>query len=65
MAGAGDVTEVVELECLPSMHGTLGLIPSINPSTWKMETGRSKIQGHPQLYKEFKASLGYLDFVFF
>ena len=29
-----------------------------NPSSWEMEAGGFKVQGHPQLQSEFKASLG-------
>ena len=30
----------------------------LNPSTWRMKTGGSKVQGHSLLTKEFQASLG-------
>lgn len=39
-----------------------GVVPcTCNPGTWKVETERSEIQIHPQLYSEFKVSLGYMN----
>lgn len=31
-----------------------------NPSIWKMEIGKSDIQGYPQLHSKSKATLGYM-----
>lgn len=28
-----------------------------DPSIWEVEAGGSEVQGHPQLYREFEASL--------
>lgn len=30
-----------------------------NPSTWEVKSGKSGVQGHPQVHNEFKASLSY------
>lgn len=30
----------------------------------QLEAGGSETQGHPELYKEFKASLGYMELCF-
>lgn len=56
MEGFGDTAQ--QIECLPSMLGSLGVIPNTkpnqnsgvvdhvcNPSTQVMETGGSKVQG--------------------
>lgn len=64
-------TEAQLVLCLHSMCGDLGSIPSIsykqsilgysyNPNTRDVEAGESEIQGHSQLYHEFKANLGYV-----
>lgn len=36
------------------------MIHTFNPITWQLEARRSKVQGHLQLYSEFKVSLGYI-----
>lgn len=62
MRGAGDLAQLVE--CLPSMHDSLGLIPSttktrhggVNISTWELEAGGSGVQGGFQPHSEFKAA---------
>lgn len=52
----GDVDQLIE--CLPTVHETLGSINNTiyilsivaytcNPSTWKVETKRSRVQDHP------------------
>lgn len=51
--GTGDVDQVVE--SLPTAHKTLGSINNTiyivsytcNPSTWKVETKRSRVHDHP------------------
>lgn len=35
-------------------------VHSYNPSIWEAEVGRADVQGHPQLYGEFKSSLSYM-----
>ena len=35
-------------------------VPVYNPSTLEIETGRTEVQGHPSLTREFKASLSYI-----
>lgn len=37
------------------------VVHTCNPSIWNMEAGRSAVQGHLWVCKEFKASLGYRD----
>lgn len=58
LLGAGDIAPLVE--CLLSMHETMRSFPAAhalgvvvyvyNPSTWELEAGGSKIQGHPWLH---------------
>lgn len=36
------------------------VVYSSDPSTWKVETKRSGVQGHPQLQGEFKDNLSYM-----
>jgi hypothetical protein len=66
-SGAADVAHLVEL--WSSRHKALGSISSsvsttilvvhtCNPST--REAGELEVQGYPQLYSEFKPSLGYV-----
>jgi hypothetical protein len=36
------------------------VIQTCNLSTWQVEAGESRVQGHPWLYSEFKTSMGYM-----
>lgn len=38
---------------------SLGVVLTSKPSTQQVETGRSKVQGHPRLHSNSKTSLGY------
>lgn len=68
---AGDAAQLAE--CLVSVHKALGPIPSAmwtgcgmhtcNRSTQEVEAVGERVQGHPQLYNEFKAGLGYMKSV--
>lgn len=58
---------VAQLEhCLPGLHEAPCLIPNsinkicaCNPNTQEVEAGEPRVQGHPWLYIQFQASLGY------
>lgn len=43
-----------------SCHHYMNEWYACNPSTREVETRRSKVQGYPQLYVQFEASLGYM-----
>lgn len=36
------------------------VLASFDPSTWEVDAGGERVQGHPWLQSEFKASLGYV-----
>ena len=40
--------------------GTKGMVHTCHSSSQEVTAGGSRVQGHSQLHREFKASLGYL-----
>ena len=56
------------VKCLLALCEVQGSNPSrvhtCNPSTWEVDTGRSRVPGHLQLPSQLKASPGYVETCF-
>lgn len=54
--------ETKNSESLAEESGKPGgrVLASFDPSTWEVDAGGERAQGHPRLQSEFKASLGYV-----
>lgn len=44
----------------PELHKQEMVVHAYNPSTGKVEAGKSEVQGHPPPHSEFTASLGHI-----
>lgn len=56
-SGAWDVVQLVG--CLPTEYKVLGFNPQFCIN-WHVNASRSKVQGHPQLYRAFETRLEYI-----
>lgn len=56
----GSLKELLFYTCIETSELKLNVVVDVyNPSTGGIEAGRAEVQGHPQLYKGFEASLDY------